>query len=153
MAGRHGPMPAVVRVATLRAEAGYVVEQFKMLHSKGTPWNQMAVLYFARYMGEELTGVLAQSTIPFDWMQDRSSKRFDARADAVKVMTLHSSKGLEFPVVAIIGLGSMPHKSQAFADDTRLIYVGMTRATERLVMTASRDSMFANGLLGLQKSA
>lgn len=153
MAGRHGPTPLVVRVASLRAEAGYIAEQFERLHSQGTPWNQMAVLYVARYMAEELTAELAQSNIPFEWMRDRISKRFDSRADAVKVMTLHSSKGLEFTVVAIMGLGSMPHKSETFSDDARLLYVGMTRATERLLMTASRDSTFVDRLSALKRSA
>jgi UvrD-like helicase C-terminal domain/Nuclease-related domain/AAA domain len=153
MAGRHGPTPVVVRVASLEAEAGYIVGQFKGVHSQGTPWNQMAVLYSARYMAEELTDVLSRSDVPFEWMRDRSSKRFDSGADTVKVMTLHSSKGLEFPVVAIIGLGSMPHRDATSTDDARLLYVGMTRATERLLMTASRDSMFVNRLSRLQRFA
>ena len=113
----------------------------------------MAVLYAARYMAEELTDVLAQSDIPFEWMKDRSSKRFDPTVDAVKVITLHSSKGLEFPTVAIIGLGSLPYREDTYGDDARLLYVGMTRATERLLMTASRDSAFVNRLAALKASA
>jgi hypothetical protein len=152
MAGRHGPKPMVVRVASLRAEAGYIVEQFIQMHSQGTPWSQMTILYSARYMAEELAYVLARSDVPFEWMKDRGSKRFDPDSDTVKVMTLHSSKGLEFPVVAIIGLGSLPHKDATSADDARLLYVGMTRATERLMMTASRDSLFVNRLAGVKIS-
>lgn len=61
--------------------------------------------------------------------------------DAVTLMTLHSAKGLEFPVVCMIGLdeGVMPH-SRAFYDQSemeeerRLCYVGMTRAREELYM-------------------
>ena len=86
-------------------------------------------------------------------MRDRSSKRFDSLGDSVKVITLHSSKGLEFPIVAIIGLGSMPHRDENSADDARLLYVGMTRATERLLMTASRDSMFVTRLSAFEKAA
>lgn len=153
MAGRHGPTPEVVRVASLKAEASYIVDQFKSLHARGTPWNQMAVLYMARFMAEELAGTLASSNIPFEWMKDRSSKRFNSFGDSVKVMTLHSSKGLEFPIVAIIGLGSMPHMNGDAADDARLLYVGMTRATEQLLMTASRDSVFVRKLSAFKKAA
>jgi len=65
--------------------------------------------------------------------------------DGVKLMTLHSSKGLEFPVVFLMGLeeGIFPH-SRALGNDTeleeerRLCYVGMTRARESLYMTYAR---------------
>lgn len=66
-------------------------------------------------------------------------------ADGVKLMTLHSSKGLEFPVVFLLGLeeGVFPH-SRALGSDTeleeerRLCYVGMTRAQEELYLTYAR---------------
>lgn len=70
--------------------------------------------------------------------------------EGVKLMTLHSSKGLEFPVVFILGLeeGVFPH-SRALGDDAeleeerRLCYVGMTRAREALYLTyARRRSQF-----------
>jgi superfamily I DNA/RNA helicase len=153
MAGRRGPAAEVVRVASLKAEATYIADQFTSLHARGTPWNQMAILYMARFMAEEVASALTSSMVPFEWMKDRSSKRFDAFSDSVKVLTLHSSKGLEFPIVAIIGLGSMPYRNENAADDARLLYVGMTRATERLLMTASRDSMFVRKLSAFQKAA
>ena len=86
-------------------------------------------------------------------MNDRASKRFDPNSASVKVITLHSSKGLEFPIVAIIGLGFMPYSEAEAADEARLLYVGMTRATDELLMTASRDSEFAMRLLTIQKAA
>ena len=61
----------------------------------------------------------------------------------VSVMTLHSAKGLEFKTVVVGGLeeGLLPHwNSQGTPDDVeeerRLLYVGMTRARERLILTA-----------------
>ncbi len=153
MAGRRGPTPQIVRLRSLKAEAAHVAEQFKHKHVSGTPWNQMAILYSARFIAEELTAELASQRVPFEWMNDRTSKRFDPRSDSVKVITLHSSKGLEFPIVAIIGLGFMPYNETEATDEARLLYVGMTRATEELLMTASRDSTFAVKLLGIEKAA
>ncbi len=71
--------------------------------------------------------------------------RWDPDTDAVTLMTLHSAKGLEFPVVFIAGLeeGLFP-LSQAMddpeklAEERRLFYVGATRAKERLSLTYAR---------------
>jgi DNA helicase-2/ATP-dependent DNA helicase PcrA len=67
---------------------------------------------------------------------------------AVTLMTLHSAKGLEFPVVAIIGLeeGCLPH-SRAVEDpdqleeERRLCFVGITRAQRRLILSKAANRM------------
>ena len=66
------------------------------------------------------------------------------------MMTLHSAKGLEFPVVILAGLeeGLFPHSRSAedeeeLEEERRLCYVGMTRARSRLVLTgAARRRVF-----------
>ena len=64
--------------------------------------------------------------------------------DSVNVLTLHGSKGLEFPFVAIPGLGQLPLAKHDANEQARVLYVGMTRAMNELVMTADRDSEFAS---------
>jgi superfamily I DNA/RNA helicase len=71
----------------------------------------------------------------------------DARPDAVHLVTFHSSKGLEYRVVGIPGVGYLPHEQFAEADEVRLAYVALTRTTERLVLTYHRESGFAKRLL------
>ncbi|MCL2766819.1 MAG: ATP-binding domain-containing protein, partial [Peptococcaceae bacterium] len=74
------------------------------------------------------------------------SEMTDDEADFVRLMTLHSAKGLEFPVVFISGMeeGIFPH-SRSMEDDSeleeerRLCYVGITRAMERLYLTYCRE--------------
>jgi len=67
---------------------------------------------------------------------------WDARADRISLMTLHAAKGLEFPVVFIVGCedGLLPLRfgavdEQGLADERRLLFVGMTRAQQRLILT------------------
>ncbi len=69
---------------------------------------------------------------------------WDPRADRVSLMTLHASKGLEWPVVFIVGLedGILPFrfardKAADVDEERRLLFVGMTRAMERLYLSHS----------------
>jgi len=71
---------------------------------------------------------------------------FDPRADRVSLLTLHAAKGLEFPVVFIVGLedGLLPlHWSEpddvALAEERRLFYVGMTRAKDQLILSRAEQ--------------
>ena len=71
-----------------------------------------------------------------------SKDKKDHGKDAVTLMSLHSSKGLEFPFVFLVGMEDeiLPHKRAIYEDFTvdeerRLCYVGITRARQQLVMT------------------
>ena len=55
-------------------------------------------------------------------------------ADAIQVITMKVSKGLEFPVVALPGAGHMPAPGEDDKEAARVFYVAATRATQRLVM-------------------
>jgi superfamily I DNA/RNA helicase len=71
----------------------------------------------------------------------------DPRAEAVTLLTLHAAKGLEFPVVFLVGCedgllplrhpGAPPHED-ALAEERRLFFVGLTRAQDRLYVTHAR---------------
>ena len=72
----------------------------------------------------------------------RAIKDNSGKGNTVKLMTIHKSKGLEFPVVFISGVsdGLLPHKRNSNIDDEkRLFYVGITRAEKELYLTSSRS--------------
>jgi superfamily I DNA/RNA helicase len=74
---------------------------------------------------------------------------FHPHEDTIKVMTMHASKGLEFPVVALMGVGQMPAAGEDERDEARLFYVGATRATQRLVIGVGGGGGFGRRLDGL----
>lgn len=74
-----------------------------------------------------------------DMKRNASGKRYGA--EAVSLMTLHASKGLEFPAVFLCGLkeGTLPVKDGDMEEERRLFYVGMTRAKEELILLSSEQ--------------
>uniref|UniRef100_A0A831XG40 ATP-dependent DNA helicase n=1 Tax=Geobacter metallireducens TaxID=28232 RepID=A0A831XG40_GEOME len=72
-------------------------------------------------------------------------ERGEGKRESVTLMTLHAAKGLEFPVVFMVGMEEkiFPHvrsldDPEAMEEERRLCYVGMTRARERLFLTNAR---------------
>lgn len=79
----------------------------------------------------------------------------DDTADAVNLLTLHAAKGLEFPVVFMVGMddGIFPDARATriygdgdLSEERRLCYVGMTRARERLFMSSASRRMLFGGV-------
>jgi DNA helicase-2/ATP-dependent DNA helicase PcrA len=89
-----------------------------------------------------LTGFLEEVALMTDL------DNYNQDADSVVMMTLHSAKGLEFPVVFIVGMeeGLFPgthvlYDPSEVEEERRLCYVGITRAKEKLYITNARSRM------------
>jgi DNA helicase-2/ATP-dependent DNA helicase PcrA len=113
---------------------------------------------------EELVNVVAQfeqdevnEDKTLDGFLDRVSlvsdvDDYDDKSNRVSLMTLHCAKGLEFPVVFLVGMedGLFPHHrrgegTEDLEEERRLCYVGMTRAQEKLYLTnAERRRVFGS---------
>ena len=78
-----------------------------------------------------------------DAMELRDSEDDDEKKDEIQLMTLHASKGLEFPVVFLVGVEEdlLPHRTLGsdISEERRLFYVGLTRAKERLILSRARN--------------
>ena len=127
-------------VEAAATESGYLLEleSERTIEAEGRIENikeltGVAAEYEQRYPDEGLAGFLEQVALVSE--QDE----YDEAASAVTLMTLHNAKGLEFPVVFIVGLedGVFPHyrsmgDSAELEEERRLAYVGITRAMQRL---------------------
>ena len=71
------------------------------------------------------------------------------KSAGIHLMTLHSSKGLEFDNVWIMGTedGNLPHTDSSEEEERRLMYVGMTRAKNRLILSSAMDEGFESRFL------
>lgn len=104
-------------------------------------------------LGVQLSDYLQMASLATD--MDRNKMEKDA--DLVNMMTIHSAKGLEFPVVFIAGLeeGLFPSElsadePRALEEERRLFYVAMTRAERQVVLTFAK-SRFRNGKMDFSR--
>ena len=144
--GRDGQAPLILRLPSLRDEATQIADLLRAAHQEGHAWGDMAILCPQRWMLAECARALARWQLPHEVRQGTGT--FHPEVDSIKLLTMHASKGLEFPVVALAGVGHMPTEGKDEKDEARLFYVAATRATHRLVITASGDGGFSKQLCG-----
>jgi DNA helicase II / ATP-dependent DNA helicase PcrA len=107
----------------------------------------------AEYQEADLATFLEQVAL----VSDQDTLAGDEEGKPPTLLTLHAAKGLEFPVVFILGLddGVLPHQrsfedSEAMLEERRLFYVGMTRAKDRLyLLRAFRRSLYGDSSLSI----
>lgn len=104
--------------------------------------------YAEKESDPSITGFL-ETTALMD-RDEQSEKDDEMKDNAVRLMTLHSAKGLEFPRVYLVGMeeGILPHKrsiesdlEKDIAEERRLAYVGVTRAMDFLTLTRAKSRM------------
>ena len=138
--GRDGHPPLVIRLPSLRDEAMKVAELLSSAHQEGRAWGDMAIICRHHAVMDECAAALRRRDLPHQVRKGSGS--FDPTTDTIKVLTMHASKGLEFPLVALAGVGRMPEEGYSEADEARLFYVAATRATHTLYITLSGSGAY-----------
>ncbi|WP_339136902.1 MAG: 3'-5' exonuclease [Candidatus Electrothrix sp. GW3-4] len=149
-AGVFGLPPVVCQQANFSEEVSYVARCLETWHQRGVPWNKIAVLYCKINQGKDLAARLETQQIPHLLMNSKKRKMaYNPADDVVILSTIHSSKGLEFSRVIIMGIGALKDDEKHRLNSARLLYVGMTRAQEYLLITTSGNNEYSQGLMNI----
>jgi len=148
-AGSHGPAPVARHFHDWNAEIEYTVECLRSWKKQGLDWKEMAVVYVAGYQGAQLSKRLQRENLPHTWLGIKAYKQaYDANIDQITLLTVHSSKGLEFQAVAMVGIGQLNNTDEE-EKNARLLYVGMTRAQQHLSISSSADTVLSRKVMAL----
>ncbi len=142
--GREGEAPIIIKLPTLRDEAFAIADHLSQAHKEGYAWGDMAILCADWKTMDLCASALAQRKLPH--RVRKKTGEYQPGADAIQVMTMKVSKGLEFPVVALPGVGHMPAPGEDEKEAARVFYVAATRATQRLVMGTGGNGEFGRRL-------
>jgi superfamily I DNA/RNA helicase len=142
--GRDGEAPLIIRLPSVRDEAFAIADHLSDAHKEGHAWGDMAVLCEDWKTMDVCATALHQRQLPFN-LRKRTGD-YKPGADTIQIMTMKVSKGLEFPVVALPGVGHMPAAGEDEKEAARVFYVAATRATHRLVIGAGGPSAFGRRL-------
>jgi len=142
---RSGPVPLILHASSPAAEVLQMAAHCRQLLDKGTAPGDVAVLYGSAWAGHfgwpsAIQRVFADHGIPTLWANDpghpNRRDHIDDDRTQVLVSTIHAAKGLEFRHVLLCGYLDDKPPDQNRVSRT-LVYVGMTRATYELVLSAS----------------
>ena len=145
-AGRQGLAPDVRQCVSIEAETHCVAEWFLDRKKAGYEWPQMACLYPEHWIGEKVAQILTKHGVPID-LAKNNRNRISTKKIAVRLLSMHTAKGLEFPCVAIAGLGFLGRHGEPVEECVRLTYVGVTRATHEALLTYSSESALVQRLI------
>ena len=149
---RSGTPPQLIECQSFREECAEIAARVKLWLEKGKyPPQEILILYVKKganpndekYIQAVLTS-LEEAGIEYEWItRNQESKRsFQLSSAKVKVSTIHSAKGLDFAAVALVGLSLLPSSAEQAEVERKLVYVGLTRARNELLITHCKNSQF-----------
>ena len=141
---KGGYDPLVEKCETPKAQIDKAVQTIHDMQQAGFAFRNVLILYKSRTLNrypivDRLLARLEKEAIPCDWITEKKST-FDWHADTVKISTVHSAKGMDCPVVIILGAEGFNEGLEGEEDDIKLLYVAMTRAREFLMILYSEET-------------
>ncbi|MWM31440.1 DNA helicase UvrD, partial [Escherichia coli] len=139
--GEEGVEPEIKLCTSEYEEACKVADWLEKRYSICGHWNDMAVLCPTAFSVKELKEIMTQREIPFDTCFDKEEKRrYSRNKNMVHLLTYQSSKGLEFPYVAVVNASFVHSGVKDESEVIPVLYVAFTRATRELLVTCYREN-------------
>ena len=145
------PVEIVWTEAPLQDKANAIAHLCSQLISNGVLKGEIGVLATTKYMIGTITAILNDSGIKAEAKYANKIEPDDAMwSNSIKVMTVHSAKGLEFQAVFLVGIDELKSPDQAkdaeeragFVRRARLNLVGPTRAKDSLFVIAAKENSY-----------
>jgi len=151
----HGEVPLLRRFPNLEAmENFFITDLLEKMKLGNYKKSEIAVIYDDKIYGRErfaydnralpmgIFKKMERAGIPVQWVsQDVKTKEmFDVTSDRVSLISIHSSKGLDFDLVYLLGVDHMNLEDPPSENFITLLYVAMTRAKNRLIIPYVRES-------------
>ena len=147
-AGVNGISPYIKECPDWQGELDYLARCLDKWLKDRIPPQDIAVICYNKEQCNDVAKLLKQKGICHSLHYGGSKKAYNPHDNAVAVFTMHSSKGLEFQRVMLMGICTLKHKdANQEADNTRLLYVAMTRAQNYLMITLSGSGLYQSRLL------
>ena len=149
-AGSSGPTPVFRQFDEQNEELNYITRCVNKWLADGQPACDIAILVPTNKLAETISQCLQHAGIANFCMVSKENKAaYDPAQELVSVLSFHSSKGLEFETVILAGIDRIHYVAKEFADQVRLMYVGMTRAKSQLLITSSESTLFTERMVQL----
>ncbi len=153
-AGISGVAPVFRLFASMEEELRFLVRCLLKWRRGGIAPSDIVILTCpGNWYGERVQSSLDAEGIPSILVTSRETKEsFLGSEDKISLMNIQSSKGLEFQNVVMAGLGHIRIAEDELAEKIRLLYVGMTRARENLLLTASAKNAITDHIENINET-
>ncbi len=138
----HGVLPVIIPLTSEQDEVTRVINEIKQLQTNGVPWRDILVIHASREETSHITTRLNRVFGPNTAVDPGK----DNPQDHIRVCSLNAATGLESPIVFLLGIHDLYEMEQSIRlseeeraelvrDNTRKLYMAITRAGQRLVIT------------------
>ncbi len=138
----HGVLPVIIPLTSEQDEVTRVINEIGQLHKNGIPWQDILVIHASR---EETSHIITRLNRAFG-MNTAVDPGQDNPQNQIRVCSLNAATGLESPIVFLLGTHDLYEMEQSIRlseeeradlvrDNTRKLYMAITRAGQRLVIT------------------
>lgn len=151
---KGGYNPDLIECSSPSTQIDKAIEIIKSILASNYAAQSVLILYRHKQFGgfqwaDELEHRLTEEHIPCESITE-NKRYFDWQANTVKISTVHSAKGMDSPVVILLGAEAFVEKFED-QDETKLMYVALTRAREYLVVLYTGNKGLVRKLLYCQK--